>query len=113
MFKLSKNEWKDLITTCDNLGPQKYSPTPPTAFTEQGISMLSSVLRSKKAIQVNIAIMRAFVHMRKMIDTNRELRAKVEQLEKKYDQQFKIVFDAIRKLIHQESEPRKRIGFKK
>jgi hypothetical protein len=82
------------------------------AFTEQGVAMLSSVLNSERAIQVNIEIMRAFVRLRRFIATNRNLARRLDRLEKKYDAQFKVVFDAIRQLMAP-SEPRsKRIGFR-
>jgi hypothetical protein len=86
--------------------------TAPYAFTEQGVSMLSSVLRSERAIQVNIEIMRAFVRLRQMLASNAELSRKLASLEKKYDIQFKAVFDAIRELMTP-LEPRKKrsIGF--
>ena len=71
----------------------------PRAFTEQGVAMLSSVLRSKRAIQVNIAIMRAFVRLKEMIATHKDLAHKLEELEKKYDKQFAVAFDAIRQLM--------------
>jgi len=112
MFQLSPIEWKELITNCDNLGAIKYSPATPYAFTEEGVAMLSGLLRSKKAISVNIAIMRAFVQMRELIDENKDLKRKLDVLELKYDKQFTIVFDALRKLIHQEARPRKPIGYK-
>ena len=113
MFQLSRAEWQEVITICDNLSAYKFSPSAPFAFTEQGIAMLSSVLRSEKAVNVNIAIMRTFVHVRKILDTNRSLSLQLEQLEKKYDEKFRIVFEAIRNLIREESQPRKRIGFVK
>jgi hypothetical protein len=72
---------------------------PPYAFTEQGVAMLSSVLRSKRAVQVNVEIMRTFVRLRQMLSSNADLARKLEALEKKYDSQFKIVFDAIRELM--------------
>ena len=75
----------------------------PYAFTQEGIAMLSSVLNSERAIQVNIAIMRTFVKFREMLSTNKDLSQKLNQLERKYDHQFKIVFDAIRKLMTPES----------
>jgi hypothetical protein len=83
----------------------------PYAFTEQGVAMLSGILKSEKAIVVNILIMRAFVLMRKMIDSNKELSKKLEELEKKYDKQFSSVFQAIKALIYkaEQSEP---IGYK-
>ena len=112
MFPLTPTEWSQLITNCDNLLSARYSPALPYVFTEQGVSMLSSVLRSEKAIQVNIAIMRAFVHMRELLEENRDLRLQLEQLESKYDQQFAIVFEAIRKLMGlEEKADRPRIGF--
>ncbi len=112
MFKLSKNEWQELITNCDNLGNRKFSPTTPLAFTEQGVAMLSGILRSEKAIKVNIAIMRAFVKMRELIDENKDLRKKLDEMESKYDQQFQVVFEAIRQLIQKKNEPRKPVGYK-
>lgn len=87
----------------------------PYAFTEQGIAMLSSVLRSPRAVEVNIAIMRTFVQLRRLMDSNRDLARKIEALEKKYDEQFATVFDAIKRLIAdglaQTTRPKRRIGF--
>jgi len=80
-------------------------------FTEQGVAMLSGILNSDRAIEVNIQIMRAFVKLREMISTNKELSKKLEELEKKYDSQFKIVFDAIRALVSQPEPKEKKIGF--
>jgi len=82
------------------------------AFTEQGVAMLSSVLRSVNAIEVNIAIMRTFVQVRKMMYESTELRRQIESLEKKYDEQFRNVFNAIRKLVEKKNEPRRAIGYK-
>src|SRR5437867_12726394 len=90
MFQLTASEWKELITNCDNLGSMKFSPATPYAFTEQGVAMLSVILRSRRATQVNISIMRAFVKMRELIDENKELKKKLDELESKYDKQFKI-----------------------
>lgn len=118
MFKLSKNEWQELITNCDKLiDTVKFSPTTPYAFTEQGVAMLTSVLRSKKAIQVNIAIMRAFVLIRNFALTNKDLTQKLEKLESKYNKQFSDVFEAINFLIQKDKKAtiqtdRKKIGFK-
>ena len=81
------------------------------AFTEQGVAMLSSVLNSPRAIQVNIAIMRAFVQLRALLSTHADLARKLEKLEKKYDAQFRVVFDAIRQLMTPPDPPKKRIGF--
>src|SRR5262249_6326718 len=85
----------------------------PFAFTEQGVAMLSSVLRSHRAVQVNIAIMRTFVRLREILATHKDLARKLEELEKKYDAQFRVVFEAIRQLMTPPPEPEKkrRIGF--
>jgi DNA-binding PadR family transcriptional regulator len=83
----------------------------PYAFTEQGVAMLSSVLRSPRAVQVNIEIMRAFVQLRRMLQGNAELARKLEELEARHDAQFSVVFDAIRKLMAPPDAPKKRIGF--
>jgi len=118
MFQLTKVEWQEVITICDNL-PEgvKFSPATPFAFTEQGVSMLSSILKSKKALQVNIAIMRAFVFMRQYALTHKDLTEKLHELENKYDQQFKDVYEAISFLLQKDNQEtgqkqRKRIGFK-
>lgn len=84
----------------------------PYVFTEQGVAMLSSVLRSERAVQVNIQIMRTFVQLRTMLASSAELRSKLAQLERKYDHQFKVVFDAIRQLMEPPpSKAKKKIGF--
>jgi hypothetical protein len=95
-------------------GRGRYSKYAPLAFTEHGVAMLSSVLNSKRAVQVNILIMRAFVKLREMLATHKDLARKLEELEKKYqahDVQIQAVFDAIRKLIEEPSRRRRRIGF--
>lgn len=92
-------------------GRGKYSKYLPMAFTEQGVAMLSSVLRSHRAIQVNIAIMKTFVRLRELMATHRDLAEKIATLESKYDAQFRVVFDAIRKLLAPPARPRRRIGF--
>lgn len=112
MFELTRKEWRELITNCDNLGAFKFSPSTPFAFTEQGVAMLSSVLRSKKAAQVNMAIMRTFVQLRKLMDSNVALRERIESLELKYDEKFQVIFAAIEKLIFVKKQPRKTIGYK-
>ncbi|HOX78886.1 MAG TPA: ORF6N domain-containing protein [Bacteroidales bacterium] len=112
MFQLTIKEWRELITICDNLGAYKYSPSSPWAFTEQGVAMLSGILRSPLAIKVNIAIMRAFVRMRELLENNKELKDKIEQLDNKYDGQFKVVFEALKLLMEKENEPRNPVGFK-
>ncbi len=92
-------------------GGTRYAPS---MFTEQGVAMLSSVLRSDRAVAVNIEIMRAFVQMRSMIDSNRELARKVAKLEAEYDEQFAVVFKAIRQLMNDKAtatKPKRKIGF--
>lgn len=113
MFRLTKAEWEGLITICDKF-PEKirHYPTLPLAFTEQGVAMLSSILRSKRAIIVNIAIMRAFINLRQLIDANKNLISRLDSLEKKYDKKFLLVFQAIKEMIREENEPREKIGYK-
>lgn len=84
---------------------------PPMAFTEQGVAMLSSVLQSERAVEVNIAIMRAFVQMRGMLAAHADLKKKIEEMEAKFDDQFRLVFEAIRQLLAEEEKPKNRIGF--
>jgi hypothetical protein len=100
--------WSQIVTTS-----QKYrrSDSLPIAFTEQGVAMLSSVLRSTRAVEVNIAIMRTFVQLRRLMDSNVDLARKIENLEKKYDEKFAAVFAAIKQLITEPAAPRERIGF--
>jgi hypothetical protein len=106
--KTSPTMWSQIVTTS-----QKYrrADSLPVAFTEQGVAMLSSVLRSARAVEVNIAIMRTFVQLRRLMDTNRDLARKIEALEKKYDEQFAVVFEAIKQLITPPEPPKRRIGF--
>lgn len=107
MFKLTPSEKNELVTNCDRFRTLKHSMVAPYAFTEQGVAMLSSVLNSERAVQVNIAIMRAFVKLREMIASHKDLARRLDDLENKYDAQFKVVFDAIRQLMVTPS-PRRR-----
>ncbi|MDD5072855.1 MAG: ORF6N domain-containing protein [Candidatus Omnitrophica bacterium] len=84
----------------------------PYAFTEQGVAMLSSVLNSERAIEVNITIMRTFVKMRRLLETHKGLLRKIEEMEKKYDYQFKVVFEIIKNFIKEEEKPKRKIGFR-
>ncbi|MBI5731234.1 MAG: ORF6N domain-containing protein [Ignavibacteriales bacterium] len=111
MFKLSREEYASLRSQIASLKRGQHSKYLPFAFTEQGVAMLSSILNSKRAIQVNIAIMRAFVELRKMIDANKELLARIEKLEEKYDSKFQIVFEAIKELMKEDEKPKNKIGF--
>lgn len=111
MFELTKNELE--ILRCQigtsSWGGQRYLPF---VFTEQGIAMLSSVLNSKQAIAINIQIMRTFVHLRDIALNDSNMRRKLESLEKHYNEQFKIIFDTLRRMLFDDSEKPK-IGFKK
>jgi phage regulator Rha-like protein len=113
MFQLTVEEYeilKSQFVISRGWGGRRF---PPYAFTEQGVAMLSSVLNSKRAIQVNIAIMRAFVWLREMLATHADLARKLNALEKKYDQQFQVVFEAIRQLMTPpKPAKRRRIGFR-
>jgi ORF6N domain len=129
MFQLGEEEWERLRCQIDISNKRTGASPPlrfqigtskskrggrrylPYAFTEQGVAMLSSVLRSVRAVQVNIAIMRTFVQLREMLLSNAELARKLSNLEKKYDTQFKVVFDAIRELMTPAEKPRRQIGF--
>ena len=115
MFQLTPEEFKNLIF---QFGISRWGGTRklPYAFTELGVAMLSSILKSNRAIQVNIQIMRAFVAIRQILGANKDLARKMEEMERKYDQQFKIVFEAIRQLAAAPQgvgdKPKHRIGFR-
>lgn len=101
MFQLTAEEWESMrsqtvTASRRNIGAMPY------AFTEQGVAMLSSVLRSQRAVEVNIAIMRTFVQLRRLMDSNRDLARRIEALETRYDEQFSQVFDAIKQLISED-----------
>ena len=111
MFQLSGEEFANLRSqsvTSSRWGGRRF---PPYAFTEQGVAMLSSVLRSKRAVQVNIEIVRAFVKLRRLLISHEGLARKLAALERRYDEQFKAVFDAIRQLMIPPEPKRKQIGF--
>ena len=110
MLELTKDEFENLRSqiVTSSWGGARYLPM---AFTEQGVAMLSTVLTSDRAIQVNIQIMRAFTQLRQMLSTHKDLKRKIESMEKKYDQQFQVVFEAIKQLLTEEDKPKKKIGF--
>ena len=113
MFKLTESEKREVVTFCDHLKSLKFSSQQPCAFTEQGVAMLSSVLNSERAVSVNIQIMRTFVKLRQILVEHKDLKRKIEDMEKKYDGQFRIVFDAIRQLFEPPPEkPKRKIGFR-
>ena len=109
MFSLTREEIRNIsqivISSKIKHAPNVY------AFTEQGVAMLSGVLKSKRAVRVNIEIMRAFVKLRQLLSSHAKLARKIDELEEKYDTQFKAVFDAIRKLMAEPEKPKWRIGF--
>jgi hypothetical protein len=113
MFQLTNEEFAALRSQIVALetGRGRHRKYLPYAFTEQGVAMLSSVLRSKRAVAVNIEIMRAFVRLREMLTTHKDLANKLETLERKYDAQFKVVFDAIRQLMIPPEPNKRKIGF--
>src|ERR1035437_299943 len=112
MFILTKDEWKEVITNCDNLPSTiKFSPAVPFAFTNRGVAMLSSVLKSKKAIAVNISIMRAFALLRQYLSDYKNLKQSIEALEKEMNLKFKDIYEALNFLLSPKSE-RKPIGYK-
>jgi hypothetical protein len=113
MFRLSPAEFADLRSQSVISKSRGGRRTAPYAFTEQGVAMLSSVLRSPRAVQVNIAIMRVFVRLRSVLESHVDLARKLEQLERKYDAKFTVVFDAIRELMVPPATVRRRIGFGK
>ena len=113
MFQLSKAEYDNFLrcqidTSKKGRGGRRYLPY---AFTEQGVAMLSSVLRSKRAVAVNIAIMRTFVKLREILGSNELLRRKIESMERKYDEQFQAVFEVLNEMLAEPEKPKKPFGF--
>jgi hypothetical protein len=111
MFQLTQEEYKSLRFQFGILEKGQHSKYLPNVFTEQGVAMLSGVLNSPRAVQVNIEIMRAFVRLRQILLSHTELARKIEQMEKKYDKQFRVVFEAIRQLMAPPAKPKRKIGF--
>jgi len=113
MFQLTDEEWGALIFQFGRSKQRGGRRHAPFAFTEQGVAMLSSVLRSKRAVQVNVEIMRAFVRLRELLASHKDLARKLDELERQYDKQFQVVFEAIRQLMTppDDGKPKRRIGF--
>jgi len=112
MFQLTKEEQMEVAANCGNLAPLKFSPFLAYAFTEHGAIMSASVLRSEIAVRASVQVVRAFVRLREILSTHKDLARKLEDLEKKYDSRFRVVFDAIRKLMAPSPPgPRRKIGF--
>ncbi|NCU32075.1 MAG: ORF6N domain-containing protein [Candidatus Moranbacteria bacterium] len=112
MFELTKEEYDSLRSQFGTLKRGQHVKYFPFVFTEQGVAMLSSVLNSERAIQVNIAIMRTFTRFRSMIEAHKDLKKKIEDMEKKYDEQFKIVFRAFKELFEEPVKSKEPIGFR-
>lgn len=114
MLQLTPDEVESLrlqnVISKRSRGGRRYAPL---VFTEQGVAMLSSVLNSERAVQVNIAIMRAFVRLREMLATHKDLARRLNEMERKYDAQFKVVFEAIRELMTPPTPPRRQVGFRR
>lgn len=112
MFQLTQEEKQKVVANCDHLRNLKFSKSLPYAFTEHGTVMLASVLSSPIAIHASIQVVRAFIRLREMVRSYRKLAEKLEELEKKYDTQFKLVFDTIRELMKPPEPKHRRIGFR-
>ena len=111
MFRLNSTEKAEVVAKCDNLARLKFSPVLPIAFTEHGTIMAASVLNSKRAVETSVYVVRAFVRMREALAGHRDLSRRLDKMEKKYDAQFRVVFDAIRALMEPPKPSRRRIGF--
>lgn len=114
MFQLTNHEKQEVVANCDHLEKLKFSRTNPYAFTEHGTIMLANVLNTPTAIETSVLIVRAFVKLRELLSTHKEFERKILELESKYDQQFKLIFEAIRELMQQEQPDKDRpmIGYK-
>ena len=112
MFQLTKSEKEEVVTNCDHLTKLKFSPVLPNVFTEHGAIMAANVLNSPRAVEVSVYVVRAFVRLREMISSNKDFSRKLDELEKKYDAQFRVVFDAIRSLMAHPETKKRKIGFK-
>ncbi len=114
MFQLTRREKDEVVTNCDHLRKLKYSPNFPFAFTEYGAVMLASVLNSPIAVQASIAVVRAFIRLREILATHKELARKLKELENRiegHDEEITALFDAIRELMESPEKPSKQIGF--
>lgn len=111
MFQLTIKEKDLLVTNWHRFASLKHTKNMPYVFTENGVAMLSTVLRSERAIIMSIFIIKTFIRLREIIGTNKDLAKKLDELELKYDKQFLIVFEAINKLIKKDNKPRKEIGY--
>ena len=111
-FRLSKAEKAEVVANCDHLRRLRFSPTLPYAFTEHGAIMAANVLNSPRAVAMSVRVVRAFVHLREMIASHKDLAKRLDELEARYDGQFRVVFNAIRQLMAPpEAKPKRKIGF--
>ncbi len=113
MFELTLNEKNELVTNCDRFNSLKHSSINPLVFTEQGVAMLSSVLRSSKAIKINIEIMRAFARYRSLLKEHENLKNEIQKLDDKVNAVFQFLLERIDELQNKNNEPRNPIGYKK
>jgi len=113
MFQLTDEEKSEVVANCNHLKVLKFSKTNPYAFTEHGAVMLASVLNTAQAAQTSILVVRAFIHLRKVLISYEELARKINALEMKYDVKFNVVFKALKQLIDKPNPERKAIGFKR
>ncbi len=113
MFQLSENEFKKLLRYQNGTSSRGGRRYPPYVFTEHGVVMLSSVLNSKRAIQVNIQVVKTFIKLQEVLATHTQLRLKIENMEKKYDSRLKQVFEVLKQLLRQEEKPKPPMGFRK
>ncbi|MGA3085718.1 MAG: ORF6N domain-containing protein [Thermodesulfobacteriota bacterium] len=111
MFQLTPKEKLEVVTNCDHLSRLRFSPVLPYAFTEHGVLMLANILNSERAVRVSVQIVRTFVRLRETLSTHADLARKITEMEKKYDSQFKVVFDALRALMAPPIKPKRKIGF--
>lgn len=111
-FRLASVEKAEVVAKCDHLGRLRFSPSPPYAFTEHGAIMAANVLNSPRAVEMSVHVVRAFVRLREMIASHKALVKRLDELEARHDEQFKVVFDAIRRLMAPpEAKPQRKIGF--
>jgi len=111
MIELTAGEKEEVVAKCDHLDSLKFSPVSPVAYTEHGALMAASVLKSPRAVEVSIYVVRAFVKLRQILATHKDLQQKIEEMESKYDEQFRVVFEAIRQLLAEDEKPKRKIGF--
>jgi phage regulator Rha-like protein len=112
MFQLDREEKAEVVANCDHLSRLRFSATLPFVFTEHGAIMVANVLNSKRAVEMSVYVVRAFIKLREILTTHKDLANKLQRLEKKYDNQFKVVFDALRDLMAPPKSELRKIGFK-